>query len=965
MPRVYVALDLETTGLNPERDAILEIGAVRFQGEETLDTWSSLVNPRRRIPQNVQQLTGITQEEADRAPSLSSLLESVRRFVGSAPLLGHSVGFDLAFLKRQGLFADKLALDTFELAAILLPHTARYSLQRLAREFGISASAQHRALADAQTTARLFLALRRQAHRLSLSTIQEISRLGARSRWPSARFFQDVERERSRTAFSSSIGQQLIAKGVLDGRGSGQLLYRHEEIGPPLQPVGRQTALDTEALAALLADGGVFSRQFPGYEYRSQQVQMLRAVAEAFNQDQHLLVEAGTGIGKSIAYLLPAVRFAAANSEHVVISTNTINLQDQLYSKDIPDLQRLLDTEFRATVLKGRGNYLCLSRLRALRQRAQLSPNEMRVLAKILVWLPSTLTGDRAELFLPAAGERAVWRQVSSDSDTCLGEGCPFRQRGRCFFYEARRSAERAHIIVVNHALLLADIAVENRVLPEYHYLIIDEAHNLESTVTRQLSFEVNQEQLERSLTSISQEVAPGRHVGLLNQLSVRLENLLSGGASSRGAAARPGSGHPRDLYAEIRQHLQEVQSQFEGARRRLRDLFNALNGCLSEHHRPDQSYAQRVRLTGGIRAQPAWDEVEIAGDNFTLLLQEALRGLRTLLEGLESLTEVDLAPCEDLLQDLRLRGGHMHAACEHLRPLLVEPQENDIYWATLPVSGGRADEEAISLHSAPLHVGELVDQHLFRSKKTVVLTSATLRANGSFDYTRERLHAWNAAELAVGSPFDYLSSTLLCLPTDVPEPNQPYHQRQVEAALTLVCRAMQGRTLALFTSYHQLHSTARAIAGPLGGSDISVFAQGQGASRQQLLENFRTNSRSVLLGTSSFWEGVDVVGEALSCLVIAKLPFSVPTDPIVAARSETFDDPFGEYAVPQAILRFRQGFGRLIRSKTDRGVVLVLDRRLQTKSYGRAFLDSLPQCTTWRGPIAQLPQEAREWLTR
>jgi len=514
---------------------------------------------------------------------------------------------------------------------------------------------------------------------------------------------------------------------------------------------------------------------------------------------------------------------------------------------------------------------------------------------------------------------------------------------------------------VVNHALLLADIAVENRVLPEYHYLVIDEAHNLESTVTRQLSFEVNQDQLERSLTSISQEVAPTRHVGLLNQLSVRLESLLSSGTSSRGAGARPGGRHTGDLYAQIRRHVQEIQHGFAGARQRLHDLFNALSSCLSQHHRPDQSYAQRVRLTAGIRAQPDWDEVEIAGDNFTLLLQEAVQGLRALLEGLESLTEVDLTPCEDLLQDLRLRGGQMHAACEHLRRLLVEPLENDIYWATLPVS----DSEAISLHSAPLHVGELVDQHLFRSKKTVVLTSATLRAEGYFDYIRERLHAWNAAELAVGSPFDYLSSTLLCLPTDIPEPNQPYHQRQVEAALTLVCREMEGRTLALFTSYYQLHSTARAIAGPLGGADISVFAQGQGASRQQLLENFRTNSRSVLLGTSSFWEGVDVVGEALSCLVIAKLPFAVPTDPVVAARSETFDDPFGEYAVPQAILRFRQGFGRLIRSKTDRGVVLVLDSRLQTKFYGRAFLESLPQCTTWHGPIAQLPQVAREWLMR
>jgi DNA polymerase-3 subunit epsilon/ATP-dependent DNA helicase DinG len=258
-----------------------------------------------------------------------------------------------------------------------------------------------------------------------------------------------------------------------------------------------------------------------------------------------------------------------------------------------------------------------------------------------------------------------------------------------------------------------------------------------------------------------------------------------------------------------------------------------------------------------------------------------------------------------------------------------------------------------------------LVDQYLLQSKRTVVLTSATLQTGGSFDYIRERLHAWNASELAVGSPFDFQSSTLLCLPTDIPEPGQPYHQRQVEAALTLVCLALDGRTLVLFTSYNQLNSTARSIARPLADANISVFAQGQGTSRRQLLENFRTNARSVLLGTSSFWEGVDVVGEALSCVVIVKLPFSVPTDPVIAARSETFEEPFGQYAVPQAILKLRQGFGRLIRSKTDCGVVLVLDRRIQTKFYGQAFLDSLPQCAEWRGCVAELPGVVKAWLAR
>jgi len=943
MSRTYVALDLETTGLDPARDTILEIGVVRFRGEKVLDTWSSLVNPQRRIPYQIQQLTGITQEEADGAPSLFSLLASLRQFAGRAPLVGHSIQFDLAFLARHGLFADNAALDTFELASILLPHMARYSLQRLAKELGISALTHHRALDDAHTTARLFQVLHDQAKRLNLATIQEIRRLGAGSNWPLTQFFEDVEREQSRTLFTTSIGQQLLARGVLNGRGSAQLFYQREEVEPPLQPAAQPRPLDTEALAAMLDEGGAFSRQFPGYEHRPQQVEMLRAVARAFNQHTHLLVEAGAGTGKSIAYLLPAAYFAATNSEHVVISTNTINLQDQLYHKDIPDLQRLLGIEFRAALLKGRRNYLCLRRLEALRRRGQLSPTVMRVLAKILVWLPSTLTGDRAEVFLPSAGERAVWGQVCSDPEACLGERCGYRQEGQCFFYEARRRAERAHLIVVNHALLLADIAVENRVLPDYGYLIIDEAHNLEDSVTRQLSFEADRQGLEEMLTSISQRVAPGRYVGLLTQLSFRLQPLLG-----------------QTLHSQATERIREVQQKVEGARSTLYDLFNGLRACLNDHRRPAQSYDQRLRLTGGMRAQPAWDEVEIAGDNFTLRLAGVVEGLRLLLEGLENLTECDLTSCEDLLQQLHLQGGQLYMAHEQLRPLLVEPRENTIYWATI-----HSQDQHISLHTAPLHVGELVEQYLFHPKRMIVLTSATLRAEGSFDYITERLHAWDAEQVALDSPFDYPSSTLLFLPADIPEPNQPHHQKRAEEALTLLCRAAGGRTLALFTSYSQLHNTARAIRRTLGEADISVFVQGQGTSRRQLLENFRTTPRSVLLGTSSFWEGVDVMGEALSCLVIAKLPFAVPTDPIFAARGETFDDPFRQYAVPQAILRFRQGFGRLIRSKTDRGIVLVLDRRVGTKFYGQAFLDSLPECTIRRGPIAQLPQVAREWLDR
>jgi len=936
MNRIYVALDLETTGLNPERDAITEIGVVKFRDEQVLDTWSSLVNPQRPIPYRIQQLTGITQEEVNVAPSLSSVLGTLLRFVNDYPIVGHSVSFDLGFLNHQGIFLRNSTIDTFELASILLPHVARYSLGKLAEALDIRFPTRHRALEDALATKELFLALVEQVSKLDLSVIQEINRLATRVDWPLRQVFRDLEHTKARSAFVGSIGQQLLAKGTLDGKGSLSLLTREE--GRALKPSLERKPLDVDDLAATLEDGGLFARSFPGYEYRPQQVEMLRLVAQAFNESHHLLVEAGTGTGKSVAYLLPAAHFAAQNGERVVISTNTINLQDQLYAKDIPDLQRILPFEFKATLLKGRSNYICLRRLAAFRRSGPSSTEEMRLLAKILVWLPSTVTGDRAELFLPDYKEQAIWSRVCADAETCLADQCSYRKKDRCFFYGARREAERAHLIVVNHALLLSDVAVENRVLPKYRYLIVDEAHHLEASTTRQLSFVVRRKQMEWLLNGLSQNLGKGQPVGFLAEFLARYHGKV-----------------PKDVKEKLERHINSLQGEVEAARRLLYQFFNRLNSFLEEHSQSKGPYNQVIRLTGGIRVQPAWANVEIAWDNLSRPLLHIGEGLERLSGGLD---DYNIPGQEDLLQELLSYTSRIREIYEQMNALIVQPSSAGIYWAEVS-----AQDEEISLHAAPLHVGPLVQKHLFMPKECVILTSATLRTEGEFDYIRERLSAWEAEEAAVGSPFDYASSTLLYLPTDIPEPYQSYYQRMVEQALIDLCRATRGRTLVLFTSYSQLRNTSKAISRPLAENEIVVYTQGDGSSRAQLLENFRTTPRAVLLGTRSFWEGVDVVGEALSCLVVARMPFSVPSDPVFATRSETFDEPFTQYALPEAILRLRQGFGRLIRSKADRGVVVILDKRIQTKSYGRAFLDSLPACTVRRGLLAGLPTAAARWI--
>jgi len=688
---------------------------------------------------------------------------------------------------------------------------------------------------------------------------------------------------------------------------------------------------------------GLIARAFSGYEHRPQQVEMLQAVAEAINIPSHLLVEAGTGTGKSLAYLLPAVYFAVQNGRRVVISSNTINLQDQLYGKDIPDLKRILPLDFRAALLKGRNNYLCLRRLAAFRRAQQLDTDGVRVLAKVLAWLPTTETGDRAELVLINA-EGAIWTQIQSSSETCMGDQCPYRRTGQCFFYRARARAERAHLVIVNHALLLSDLVLENRILPEFKYLIIDEAHHLEEQATNQFGVEVSQRAVYVFLNGVSQGgETPG---GLLADVPRLFQNR---GVSSTAQQATTDT-------------IQRLRTDVDIAERRLYELFNILSTFLDEHSELRQNaqdlYDQNISLTNGLRAQPDWVQIETSWESLSTSLQQVLRNLERLTEQVSGLNLGEDSERDEIVQNLKAQLQLGQQLWMGMNSILLEPESTGIYWISIAKY-----RQEITLHSAPLHVGPLLAEKLFAEKDCVILTSATLRTANSFEFISERLGLKDAMEVALDSPFDYKTSVLLYVPKDIPEPSEPYYQKTIEKALVDLCRATEGRTLILFTSNSQLQATYRAIQRPLEDEGIVLFGQGMDGSRRQILENFVNTPRAVLLGTRSFWEGVDVVGQALSCLVIARLPFAVPTDPVYSARAATFDDSFNQYYLPDSILRFRQGFGRLIRSKEDYGLVVVLDKRILTKSYGKTILRSLPPCTARQGPLESLPSLASRWL--
>ncbi|MCU0521251.1 MAG: exonuclease domain-containing protein [Anaerolineae bacterium] len=936
MPKTYVSLDIETTGLDPTQDAIIEIGAVRFDQGRILERFETFVNPGRKLPPFITELTGIRDADLVGAISPQEAARRLADFAGRDGVVGHNVGFDLGFLRRQRILKQNPAIDTFEMAGILVPHASRYSLQNLVKELGIELPAQtHRALDDAEMTHALFMALMDRAVQLAPETLEEIVRLGRRLSWGATQFFSDALYARQRHGFQGAIGAQIAARRGLDA--AGPLFAEEEELAPPLNPRREPREIDLVALTELLQPDGEIAAAYPAYEYRDQQVEMMQAVGEAFNRGEHLLVEAGTGTGKSLAYLVPAVEWAVMNEHRVVISTNTINLQEQLAHKDIPQLAQSL-YEFRWQILKGRAHYLCRQQFEALRRRGPMSEDEMRVLAKILLWLPNTLDGDGDGLFLPTPPEREVWRSVSAATEACDPERCPFFLNDACFFYRARAKAESAHLLVVNHALLLADIATQNRVLPDYSLLIVDEAHHLESATTESLRYSVNWFELQRAFDSLlrSDRSLPG----LLEEIAVASDKV------SRSAGTR------------VREVMVTLGSLADRAQRALEALFAALEGMMEARTGLGGVYGARLRITDDLRDDGGWDGAVQLWSQADPPFGQLLEGLEQLSAGLDVGVEHDLPTLESARARLLAVRRVLGEARTNLHQLLVTSQGNVISWFEARNRG------PFTVNTVPLHVGPLISEYLFGKKRSVILTSATLRIEGSFDYIRERLGVpEGASELALGSPFDYPSVALMYIVSDVPEPNETGYQKAVDETLIDLFRATQGRALGLFTSYSQLRTTTEAITLPLAREGITVLSQGSGTSRAQLLESFRTGERVVLLGTRSFWEGVDVSGEALSCLVIVKLPFDVPDDPIVAARAAMYEDSFNEYMVPEAVLRFLQGFGRLIRTASDLGLAVVLDRRLLTKSYGQRFIDSLPDPRVHLGRRAVLAQVAERWL--
>lgn len=624
---------------------------------------------------------------------------------------------------------------------------------------------------------------------------------------------------------------------------------------------------------------GLFARAHPEYEHRSGQIQMARAVMSAFQDRHHLIVEAGTGTGKTLAYLVPAVAAAVGGRGRVIVSTGTKNLQEQLMGKDIPFLQSVLPTKFKATYMKGRNNYVCLQRLKSAESSPVLEGlEEVDYFEDVCHWARETDSGDRAELAsLPES--LSFWRHIDARAENCLGQKCP--DFDPCFITRMRQRAQNADIVVVNHHLFFADLAVRNgtygSVLPEYGAVILDEAHLIEDVASEYFGAQTSNYQIDDLLHDVDRVVVPGKNVQEIAKTSRRVHQFAE------------------NFWMGFRQSHNEGRYPISPG-----------------------SFVKRS-ANGSMEPTPLGD-LYIALDGSFLRLETTLDTIQEKPPEVENLVR--------RIRQIRL----------DLRFIVTGEDRKFVYWFERRGKG-------IFLRASPIDVACLLDDKLFSRIETVVLTSATLSSAGSFAFVRERLGLDKAKDLIAETSFDYQSQALLYLPPKMPDPRSPDWSEASAAEVSRIVRASAGRAFVLSTSYAGMRSLYDRVASQI---EFPCLLQGT-ASKGKLLETFRETPNAILFATSSFWQGVDVRGDQLSCVIVDKLPFAVPTDPIVAARQRFIDDTGGssfyEYSVPQAIITLKQGLGRLIRSTTDRGVLAVLDPRLRTKSYGRSFLQSLPPC--------------------
>jgi len=724
--------------------------------------------------------------------------------------------------------------------------------------------------------------------------------------------------------------------------------------------------LNFEELSAHFLPGGSFAKYLHQYEYRKPQVEMLKSVVTAFNEDKIAIIEAGTGTGKSLAYLVPAMFWSIKNQERVVVSTHTINLQEQLIEKDIPVLKKCCGVDFKSVLVKGRNNYICLRKVYNLRVEGGtlIEDKDRQQLNDLLEWAVKTRDGSKADLnFVP---QDDVWEAIQSEADQCTRVKCRFYDD--CFFYIARRNAASADVLVVNHYLLMADLVVRKEmkgydavaILPPFKKIIIDEAHRLEPVATANLGYSISKLRIIKLLGRLIN--LKDNRKGLLQYLKNKLRDVSS--AHDKAVATKITDMINTEIM-DARQRLYEtVQAIFD-------DISNTADDyVVREGLQKNRDEETKLRVTTSFISTDLWQDVIETGlktlsvdilkfASLLKLLEDEIGGLSKTSQDMLSSVLIDISSCK-----MRLRMAANDLV------FFITANERSCKW--MEVKRYR-ENPAVRFCAAPLSVSEDLKACLYDNYNTIILTSATLAINKNFTFFKDDIGLHQTpegrlSELILDSPFDFKRQVIIGVPTDISEPNESGYTSALEENILKTVEISEGRALILFTSYSLLDNLYKKLEPQITRLGYTCLKQGMD-NRHSLLETFKKDKTSVLFATDSFWEGIDVKGDALECVILTRLPFKVPTEPIIEARAEAIEraggDAFYDYSVPMAVIKFKQGFGRLIRSRDDRGVAIIFDSRVATKRYGKIFLQSLPDARCIKDKKEVVFKEVVKFLAR
>ncbi|OEF99068.1 hypothetical protein BHF71_02480 [Vulcanibacillus modesticaldus] len=934
----YIVVDLETTGNRPDIDKIIQVGAVLIEDHEIKDVFSSFVYTDREIPPFLQELTGITPEKLKDAPTIEEVMLKLLPMLEGSIFVAHNAVFDIAFI--QNTLEDLgympfsgLIIDTLQLSRILLPMAQSYKLELIADELEISLDRPHRADEDSMATAKLLLQLLAQLNEMPLVYLQRLHQLAQSNNQDLSFIIEDIIAKKLNN-YQENDDRFMIINQLA-------LLMTEEEYQE-----NQEYEFDQIQFESMFDENGLLFNNFPNFELRPAQKGMSNEVWNAFLDQTHLMVEAGTGTGKSLAYLIPSVFWTKQQNEKIVIATHTINLQEQLFQRDIPLLKKILPFDFSATILKGRSNYLCLRKFEQhLMQVNQinLSIDGMTDLGQVLTWVTLTKTGDVEEINLSQTG-RSLWNEISSDPDSCLNHMCPWFRS--CFYHRARQRAQTADLIITNHSLLLTNLKADNRILPGFNYLVIDEAHQFEEVATKHLGFELNQYQFSYFIQKYYKDGKTGFLVKAMNDFyqSQDPDQFV--------------------IANKIKNNVIPLISKVES---NIQDYFNLLGEFVDQFVKNQDSNRKTLRIVERVKQRKEWEKIQEQAENIIIDLTEWANLMEDIIQQLRNL-EVE----ESLLVDFT---GYLKEIREVSLTFSEWNHANDlnmVFWVETVIKRKKIFSY---LFAAPIEVGSFVKEFLFDKLDSVILTSATLSVNGSFNYASNWFGFDSKDEelrkIKLPSPFNYKEQALVCIPKDIPNIQEVSEERYIEHLaknIADIAISLNGRTLVLFTSHQMLQKTYDLLKIILEPYQIKVLGHGiDSNSRSKLTKRFISDKQTILLGTNSFWEGVDVPGESLSALVIVRLPFTPPNHPIHEAKTERLrakrKNPFMELSVPQAVVRFKQGFGRLIRTQKDKGVVIVFDKRIVESRYGKAFINSLPDVDIKYQQFTKLLQNINDWI--